>query len=323
MKCGLPGPAAAAAAFSGWPVRSPARRHLGRVLDGAAASNGARRTCSLLPGSRGVAPGRQGSALRGAPSGADAPRPPGQALCPRSRLRDPRPGSPSCPRAPSGAAAGHRAAGWLSLCPSQFRVGETQVGAARREEPSLCHQKRIVRAWAEIETNSHGVIRAPTPFSAASILKNKIKPRRLPDAGAPPARGGAASPWWRRPRSPAGAHFSTFNETFEASRGDRRAPGPMGRSGRAGIPPLRGSRGGSSAWARRASLQPRRGRWGEARPLQSAGLPASARQRPAPSTAAHSRRPAALLGPVVLQTQGAHFLASARAPKLTQTQGTF
>lgn len=104
-----------------------------------------------------------------------------------------------------------------------------------------------------------------------------MKTKRPPDASAPPVRRGAASPCRRSPGSRAGAHFSTFNETFEASPRDGRAPGPMGPrlgSRRARARPPRGSSpGGRRAATRRARPHPRRQRaQGEARPLPRGGL---------------------------------------------------
>lgn len=54
----------------------------------------------ILPGFRGVAQGQQGSFLSGTLSEADVPRQPGQALCPHSLLRDPRPGLLELPAGP-------------------------------------------------------------------------------------------------------------------------------------------------------------------------------------------------------------------------------
>lgn len=74
-----------------------------------------------------------------------------------------------------------------------------------------------------------------------------MKNERRPEASAPPPRavqprpGGAALA--AQPRLRAGAHFSTFNETFEAALADGRARRPMGGgSGRRGVPPLDGWR---------------------------------------------------------------------------------
>lgn len=189
---------------------------------------------------------------------------------------------------PSGAAADHRAAGWLSLCPSPFRVGETQVGAARREEPSLCHQKRIVRAWAEIETNSHGVIRAPTPFSAASILKNKMKPRRLPDAGAP--RPAAVQP---RPggAGPAPPRARTSPPSMKLSRPLAGTGVPRGQWDGAG------ARGSRPCGAREAGAAPGRGERASSRGADGGERPGLFSLRGSPPPLASAPRPPPPLTP--------------------------
>lgn len=95
-------------------------------------------------------------------------------------------------------------------------------GVALRVPPSL---EGIVRAWAEIETKAHSQwVRLQFPPPRPQFKKNKMKTKRRPDASAPPARGGAASPRRRNPDFPAGAHFSAFNETFEASLRGRACP---------------------------------------------------------------------------------------------------
>ena len=107
-----------------------------------------------------------------------------------------------------------------------------------------------------------------------------MKTERGADASAPPARRGAASPL-------------------------RAAPAP----GRARTPPP-----SMKLWQPHSGTGAPLGQWdggsGEAGPLQPRAFYALVRPGSAPSTAARSRRPAALLGPVILHTRNAHLLAS-------------
>lgn len=156
----------------------------------------------ILPGFRGVAQGQQGSFLSGTPSEADVPRQPGRALCPRSLLRDPRPGLSELPAGPpSGAAAVSRRRGSASA-PHSFgleRPGPELPGA--QNHPSVT-RKELCERGQKSRRHSQGVGQTPTPSSTAPILKNKIKTQHCPDASAPPARHRAASPWWRSPATP-------------------------------------------------------------------------------------------------------------------------
>lgn len=106
MKCGLPGPAAAAPPAGG-PVR---RRHLGRVPGGGAARKGARRTRCASAWLPGRCCGRRESLLGGIPSEARVPLQPGPLRDPQPRLPELRAGPPSGAAAGSGRRGGSASA---------------------------------------------------------------------------------------------------------------------------------------------------------------------------------------------------------------------
>lgn len=90
--------------FRGWAGPEPCAEALGEGPGRRRGEEGGREgRATLLPGSRGVAQGRQGSFLRGIPSEAHVPLQPGRALAHAVRCATLGPGSRSCLRAPRAA----------------------------------------------------------------------------------------------------------------------------------------------------------------------------------------------------------------------------
>lgn len=268
-----PRPAPEPPAAGPWSAESPMPRWRPLQLAAGRASGGsgaARRgkgpggRAVLQPGllGRRSGPGRQLSSQKPLPSPrASAARRRAPAPCPR-RLRRAalRPGSRSCPRSRAGPRRLlERRRGSASAPPGLVpeRPGCERPGAqshprlhpARAVGPAVAlrvppSRGGIVRAWAEPRrkhtAGGSGSSALLHGLNLKIIIIMKRKPNAVRMPARPPARRGAASPQRRGPGSPEGAHFSTFNETFEASRGDGRVPGPMGpqlRSRRAGSPP--------------------------------------------------------------------------------------
>lgn len=188
-------------------------------------------------------------------------------------------------------------------------------GVAVRVPPS---PGGIVRAWAEIETKAHsqwGRLQFPPPrpqFKKIKLKPNALRmPARPPPAAAAvqPRPGGAAPAPGRARTSPpsmklSGPHSETGVPPGQWDRGSR--------AGARGARPLRGgSRGGRRARTRRARPHSRRRRAQTSRtPPAPRTFKRSFALAPRFSTATASRRPSALLRPVVLQQQKPHLLAS-------------